>query len=118
MYGFTILIYQINFKVKSSFVENKNRPKKQCSFFCLDDNRPKETETHDDISGNWWLNFIAVQSEVAESRSTFIKWIAQIFDRHGTDTWAAHSCKLKKKGVNVIRMDRFQMKNSKELSFK
>lgn len=42
------------------------------SFFSLDDNRPEESETHDHISGNWWLNFVAVQSEVTQSRTTLV----------------------------------------------
>lgn len=57
----------------------------------LDDNGPQETEAEDDIPGNWWLNLIAVQSEVAQSRNTIIDGVVHSFDGDRTDVGATYT---------------------------
>lgn len=51
----------------------------------LDDNGREETEAKNDIPGNWWLDVIAVQSEVAQSRNTFIDIVVHSVDSNRTD---------------------------------
>lgn len=57
----------------------------------LDDYGPQETETQNDISGDWWFNVIAIQSEVAQSRSTVID-VDHTTDCDRTDVGAINTC--------------------------
>lgn len=57
----------------------------------LDDYGPQETETQNEISGDWWFNVIAIQSEVAQSRSTVID-VDYSTDGDRTDVGAINTC--------------------------
>lgn len=59
----------------------------------LDDNGPQATETQNDIPGNWWLNVIAIQSEVAQTRNTVIDRVVHSIDGNRTDVGAINTCK-------------------------
>lgn len=74
----------------------------------LDDNGPQATETQNDIPGNWWLNVIAIQSEVAQTRNAVIDRVVHGIDGNRTDVGAINTCKCIKK-MNVIVL----LKNSR-----
>lgn len=62
----------------------------------LDDNGSQETETQNDIPGNWWFNLIAIQSEVAQSRNTLIDGVVHSIDGDRTDVGAINTCEYTK----------------------
>lgn len=73
-------------------------------FVCsLDDNGPEETEAQNDVTGNWWLDLVAVQSEVAQTRNTVVDSFVHSFNGHRTDVGATHTCK-NTKGSNIIKL--------------
>ena len=73
------------------------------SFLFSDDDRPEETEAENDISRNWWLNLVAVESEVAQSRDTVIDRVVNSVDGDRADTGATYTCK-DTKGISVTRL--------------
>lgn len=72
-------------------------------FLFLDDNRPKVTEAEDDIPRNWWLNLVAIQSEVAQSRNTVIDRVVNSVNGDRADIGATYTCK-NMKGVHVTKL--------------
>lgn len=50
-----------------------------------DDNGPQETETQNDLPGNWWLNLVAIQSEVAQPGNVVIDGVVHCINGDGTD---------------------------------
>lgn len=64
--------------------------------FFLDDNGSQETETQNDIPGNWWFNLIAIQSEVAQSRNTLNDGVVHSIDGDRTDVGAIDTCEYTK----------------------
>lgn len=60
-------------------------------FFSSDDNGPQETEAQNYIPGNWWLNVIAIKSEVAQTRNAVIDGVVHSVDSNRTDTGAAYT---------------------------
>lgn len=70
-------------------------------FFLYDDGS-QETEAQNDIPGNWWLNVIAIQSEVAQTRNAVIDGVVNGFDSNRTDTGATHTCKYTK-GIMIYK---------------
>lgn len=65
-------------------------------FLSLYDNGRQETEAEDNIPRNWWLNFVAIQSEVAQSRNTFIDRVVNSIDGDRADIGATYTCKKAK----------------------
>lgn len=72
-------------------------------FFSLDDNGPQETEAQNDIPGNWWLNLIAIKSEVAQSRNTIVDRVVHSVRSDRADVGATYTYKYTK-GINIIRL--------------
>lgn len=66
---------------------------------CLDDNGPQQTETHDDIHRNRRLDFVAVQSQVTQSRNTFIDGVVNSVDGHRAEDGSSYIC-----GKNTIEV--------------
>lgn len=60
----------------------------QTFFFFSDDNRPQETETQNNLSGNWWLNLVAIQSEVSQPGNVAADRVVNGVDGDGTDVAA------------------------------
>lgn len=80
--------------------------------FFLDDNGPQATETQNDIPGNWWLNVIAIQSEIAQTRYTVVDVVVHSLNGNRTDVGPINTCKCTKK-INVTGLK----KNDRNISF-
>lgn len=57
----------------------------------LDDNGPQEAETQDDLSGNRWLNLVAIQPEVAQPGNVVISGVIHGINGDGTDVVAINT---------------------------
>lgn len=68
-------------------------------FLFLDDNGSQKAEAQNDIPWNWWLNLVAIQSEVAQSRNTFIYRVIDSIDGNRTDVGATYACKKTKQFI-------------------
>jgi hypothetical protein len=61
----------------------------------LYDDGPEETEAHHEVSGYWWLDLIAIETEVAEFRSGLSDIALQSISRHRADIRSIHTCNCK-----------------------
>lgn len=60
-------------------------------FFSSDNDGPQETETQNNLPGNGWLNFIAIQSEVLQPGNVASDGVVNGIDGDGTDAAAINT---------------------------
>lgn len=76
--------------------------------YWLYNNGPQEAEAENDISRNWWLYLVTIQSKVAQSRNTFVDRVVTVINGNWTDIGATDACKSRNRGkgfylINVLQ---------------